>query len=37
MVDLSHKKIEDLFYSQIRKMTLKNRDSLSVQFGDSWF
>jgi len=36
MIDLSHNKIEELFYKQIKRMTLGNRDSLSVQFSDSW-
>lgn len=36
MVDLSQQKIQDLFYQQIRRLTLKNKETLSVQFSDAW-
>lgn len=35
MVDLSHKTIKELFYKQIRDMTVK-RDHFDVQFSDQW-
>ncbi len=31
-MDLSNEKIKDLFYKQIRELTLKSQDSFDLQF-----
>ncbi len=37
-MDISHKTIKQLFYNQIKDLTLGNRkmDSFDVQFSDRW-
>jgi len=36
MVDLSKEKIKDLFYQQIRKLTMSKVGSFDLQFSDAW-
>lgn len=37
MIDLTNKTIEELFYSQIKKLTLQSREeSFDYQFSDLW-
>jgi len=36
MVDLSRDKIQDLFYSQVKKLTLSKMQSFDLQFSDAW-
>jgi len=36
MVDLSKEKIQDLFYKQVRKLTLDKMRSFDLQFSDAW-
>lgn len=36
MVDLRKETIQELFYSQIRKITMDKARSFDIQFSDAW-
>ena len=36
MVDLRNETIEELFYQQVRKMTLQKEESFDLQCSDRW-
>ena len=36
MVDLSKETIQDLFYQQVKKLTLSKTQSFDLQFSDAW-
>lgn len=36
-MDLSQNTIRELFYKQVRNLTLKSIDSFDLQFSDRWF
>jgi hypothetical protein len=36
MVDLREKTIKDLFYTQVKKLTLNKMQSFDLQFSDAW-
>jgi len=36
MIDLSPEKIQDLFYKQVKNLTLTKMQSFDLQFSDAW-
>jgi len=36
MVDLSKENIQDLFYRQVKRLTLSKMQSFDLQFSDAW-